>query len=245
MQIHSTDRDKFLLPKVKFAIEFIQSRLTQSRTDRGPTYKRTIGLLLISFMLHGCDPLIVLEQQTVKPASFTLTYQKYSTSRAPLLLETVDEGLTLWFPAIPGGLVGTPNNQMLAEVVVTQKQFQLDLPESPQDIAKPSSKMNIRPADTALIRVGTFHGFPNSEPGGGGFINKHSGNHLILVYFSKPCVIKGDISTDLHTENLTIAQPGWNWLELVPDELGYQPKVYTGSETNIEMAIYVNNAISL
>ncbi|WP_317932169.1 hypothetical protein [Halioxenophilus sp. WMMB6] len=209
------------------------------------------GMAVTLLAMAGCGG------QKPKPAaattvSFNLSYNKYSASNERLGETAFEDGLQLLFRVIPGAILGKPPEAILVTENPHDGQLHLTLPANAERYAQPlqAESLVVTPADTKVVRLASYHSYPHySEPAGsGGFVDRNSGNPLVLVYFSQPVTISGILELDQQTlvHELEIPSAGWHWLELVSD----QPeqvviKRYFGREADIEFRIIAENIISL
>lgn len=201
--------------------------------------------------LSGCGPASVTPQPPkAEFVSFALSYGKYTPSRQKLSEQVNDQGLELLFPVISGGLFGQPSETLLRRLSVDGGHFQLTLPNTMDNLATPyvGSELVITPEDTRLLRLATFYAYAQQSSGGGGFLQRTSGNPLILIYVSQPATVKGRAKVDersfVHDYQLT--ERGWHWLEFInTGENTVQVRPYSGSTQQIEFSVFVENLISL
>lgn len=210
---------------------------------------RWICVVMI-LVLSGCENLPLLDTEYKPQAqSFAMRYKKYSSSGESLDEAFIDEGLQLLFPAIPGGIFGTPSSTVLDYVEVHDHTFTLNLPANINEIAQPYSmdQLDISPETLKIVRVETFHSVPNGPIGKGAFKNSESGNLLILIYFSKPARITGELINgyDVYIHDIAIKQAGWNWIEITREHDAFVLKQFEGSNNAIELALFVQNILNL
>ena len=131
------------------------------------------------------------------------------------------------FNFIPGALYGTPSEDLpiipIGSVGTTRVQFPLYLLNPLVDsFAEPftaeSTESGLRadPADTRLVRIGTFF-LPTTLPyfDSAGFLDEESGNQLMLIYVDRPSTISGavQIGAKRITHELVFDEAGFHWVD--------------------------------
>lgn len=136
--------------------------------------------------------------------------------------------LALMFPYVTGQIFGNPGSDMLfTELLTPQGGLHLDLARALPGLARGASTLqasenteglSIRPAGTRLARIGTFpFDARTREPlGEGGFLDARTREHLILVYFDRPCVVSGTLHADgaAFRHDITVPAPGFHFLRV-------------------------------
>ncbi|MAN51158.1 MULTISPECIES: hypothetical protein [unclassified Marinimicrobium] len=182
-----------------------------------------------------------------------MKYGFYSYSFKRLEAYKPESELALIFPSIPGAIFGNPTDDILYVAEVRNSHtFELVLPS---DIDAKSatirqSGLNVVPADTKLLRLGTFHAFSpyRDHIGGGGFISTIDNEPLILVYFSNPANIRGvlTLGKQKFDHQITISNAGWNWIKVVElSDNSYRLSEFDGDKGDIEFSVVVNTAASI
>jgi hypothetical protein len=160
--------------------------------------------------------------------------------------------ITLVFPALPGVIYGSPNDDIVQHITVLPEQpFVLELPHNMGNRAKAllHNSLTIEPSNTKIIRLGTFHLYPEEQKklGGGGFKNIVTGDAFVLVYFSKPSSLTGTISDQYGHSifNIKNAKKGWNWIKSTQNkDESYTLTVYEGSSKNIYFCAFPKNIVN-
>ena len=192
-----------------------------------PVHAGIIAVLLLSALLCGCAGGPVLRH------AGSLTVVRAS-------VEYVDENnllvdarfqprhIVLVFPYIPGQIFGSPGSELLFTRLLTPRsELQLELENALpglqdgatilQTVAE-TAGLTIRPAQARLARIGTFpFDAQTLEPlGEGGFIDATTREHLILMYFDRPCVLSGTlyINQDEYVHDIAIPAAGFHFLRL-------------------------------
>lgn len=145
--------------------------------------------------------------------------------------------LALVFPYIPGQIFGSPGSELLFTALLTpQASLQLDLTRALSALdrgaitlqaGENTAGMSIRPAGTRLARIGTFpFDARTREPlGEGGFIDARTREHMILMYFDRPCALSGTLEVDgeSYLHDITIPAAGFHFLRVRQlDQLRYR-----------------------
>jgi len=136
--------------------------------------------------------------------------------------------IVLVFPYVPGQIFGSPGSELLFTLLLTpQSELQLELENALpglqdgatllQTVAE-TAGLTIRPAQTRLARIGTFpFDAKTLEPlGEGGFIDGNTREHLILMYFNRPCVLSGTLYIDQneYVHDIAIPAAGFHFLRV-------------------------------
>lgn len=165
--------------------------------------------------------------------------------------------ILVYLPYIPGGLFGSPGLQkMYSGVLPRGLALNLDLHKIANDMNKLAEPLLARwqqqglvitPADTRLLRVGTFAIDLNSRKPLGvvGFINPKTKNYLILVYVDKACWIKGDLFFAGRRFNHDIHLPsaGFHYINIVPVNDGYDKLIYYPKGGKVHLSIKVKGQV--
>jgi hypothetical protein len=181
-----------------------------------------------------------------KNSSWTLAYSYYLQNDNKLKGHT-EENLRLIFPSISGQIFGNPSQNIIYSTKPKSKEtFTLKLPNEPVNLA---TEMNVKglaiqPSNTKILRLGTFNYLSRykEQVGGGAFINKVNSNYVVLVYFSKPSKVTGNlnIGDESYQHNIVINKSGWHWIEVKNiDNNQYKLVKYQGDIDNIEFAVYL------
>ena len=193
----------------------------------------------IILLLLGCSsiPKVKLEQNF----NFTLGYSLFIEENKKADISMIKK-VGFAFPSIPGRIFGNPSQDMLFYAHASgTSNFSFSLPNNMEQRASKLKEVNLEifPSDTELARLGTFHYLPSYEDsfGGGGFQDKKTGNHILLVYFSKKSLVTGELlaGNDLYKHDISVRNAGWHWLEII--ETGqnhYKIKTFIGDVNNIE-----------
>jgi len=183
----------------------------------------------------------------VRKQSYDMSYQRYSYSLQPISESFVDEELNLIFPAISGAILGNPNGVILNIIEAKQGQLVFDVPQNIDDIAKEVtySELSVEPADTRVLRMGTFHSYPYYQTlGDASFVNGQNGNALIFVYFSQQSRVSGkmEVYDEIFEHQLDIKQSGWNWIEITrQSDKHYVLKNFGGNVEDIYFAVLLDD----
>ncbi len=180
-------------------------------------------------LLQGCAPLA--------PAG--------APSNAGIVLATVtlaepdDKGnwlprrsLSAVFPAVQGAIFGKPSAELVASIpVLIGRAFTIDLAAWEQRFAQraqaasgPTFKnVTLEPRAMRMARVGTFLFDTASQrymPGGVGFEDADSGDHVLLVYVDRPCSMRGVMGEGDDSAEIDVSFPraGLSWLRVVRNE---------------------------
>lgn len=208
-------------------------------------------LFLIVFISTSCSTNKFIPDE--KDIDFLLNNNHYSHDYQKLTGVRVNQPVTLFFPVISGAIFGRPGNNLM-QVVTTKPgdSFYLSLPGNAIGHADflLQPELVIIPADTKLLRLGTFHMYPDYQDkiGSGAFIDRTNSDALALVYFSKPASISGIIydNKDSYEHEITITNPGWNWIKISQlSKHKYRLSTYDGSIENIDFAILLDDIISI
>ena len=204
---------------------------------------KKISLLTIYLLITSCTS---VEESRTEPNTriFDLSYAYYSYN-----MEEINyfsrEHPELIFRAIPGRIFGNPSPEIFSLVTPdSDKEFRLQLPQQPTETADylRVPGLEISPGTPKVLRLGTFHRFPNDADvlGGGGFINQENGNLIILIYASEAAQIYGtlNIGNERFTHQIELEKQGWHWVEVEEVTDGdYVLKRYEGDESNIAFTI--------
>lgn len=118
-----------------------------------------------------------------------------------------DDEFILIFPTLPGVISGSPTSDIVQYVAtLPNKNFTLNLPKKMGNRAEVLSQKGlvIEPKKTKIIRLGTFHVYPETKDsiGGGMFIDSSTGYYYTLVYFSEAASLTGQDQYEKHKNNL-------------------------------------------
>ncbi len=211
---------------------------------------KVFRLLIIVTVLSSCATTNI--DQENKTVSYELTSSHCTNDNRSFEGYRKNESMTLLFPSIPGGVWGNPTNDILHYTpAIPSQKFSLKLPA---DMAGKATELtqqglSIEPINTKILRLGTFHSYPDYQRaiGGGGFYQTKTGDFLILVYFSNPSVVTGTLpaSGDLHEFNIKVKKKGWSWIK--SSKVGtnkYTTTLYQGPIDSIEFCAYIPNLIN-
>lgn len=179
--------------------------------------------------------------------SFQLTHSYYTTNGVRLEKQPYEEGLKFIFPAIPKQISGNPSNQpILAQSFPNKDQlFSLELPKHIElnDWMKTEDDFPSKPKNIGLVRLGTFSlvGDNYDDIQGGAFIDKVSGDILILVYVSE--AVRMEKASENWPEDalvdLQFNHQGWHWIKAQELPNGNDKLTnFGGSVSNIEFMIF-------
>jgi hypothetical protein len=214
--------------------------------------KSKIAIIVISMLLQACTTMKYDRGNSLE-ISIEMTYGFYSYDSMRLENHNPEGGLMLIFPTVPGAIFGNATGDVLHVARITHDYtFNLSLPSHLDNIAKTPNiaGFNVVPANTKLLRLGTFHTLPShrNEIGGGGFINTQTGESLILVYFSNPAKVRGTVisGSEQFTHNITISKPGWSWIKATKlSANNYLLTEFDGSVGDIDFMVFVEAGLSI
>ena len=192
-----------------------------------PVHAGITVVLLLSALLCGCAGVQVLrhaESLTVVRA----TVEYVDENNLVVDAQFQPGHIVLVFPYVPGQIFGSPGSELLFTYLLTpQSELQLELENALpglQDGAallktvEETAGLTMRPAQTRLARIGTFpFDAKTLEPlGEGGFIDSSTREHLILMYFDRPCVLSGTLYTDQdeYVHDIAIPAAGFHFLRV-------------------------------
>ena len=184
--------------------------------------------------------------KSINPQHYELSYQRYSYNLQPISETFVDEELNLIFPAISGAILGNPNGLILQVAEGKQGQFTFAVPQGIDELAKEitQSGLTVDPADTRVLRMGTFHSYPYYHSlGDASFVNGQNGNALIFVYFSQQSRVAGsfEIYNEIFDHQLDIKEAGWSWIEIAKqNDNHYLLKNFSGTFEDIYFAVLLD-----
>lgn len=172
-------------------------------------------MLVAAVILASCASLPDERQDVV----YNMSYGYYSVDLKPLPNVYKPQPPTLLFPSVPGAFYGAPDWDLLVQIVpVEEDRFVLELPGNADQYAQEldDPRLKVSPANTRLMRLGTFH-FYGEDPhtlGGGAFTDLSTGDFIMLVYVSKPSHITGTIrlGQELHRHDVKLPTAGWHWV---------------------------------
>lgn len=210
---------------------------------------RTPAIALLALALASCA---ALDRRDAGPdaVAFALSHDYYLLDPGSFELTQVDAtlppgGLRLEFLLVRGAINGAPEAEPFRSIAVERGAgFELRLPATiPGEVpAFDSADLRIEPADTRVVRLGTFHYHPEYGifRGGGGFIHEPSGDALMLVHFSAPARIRGTRAGPggVYRYAVAVERAGWAWLiaQAQPGG-GFEVRRYTGPVDAIEFAV--------
>lgn len=162
-----------------------------------------------------------------------------------------NDEFVLIFPTLPGVISGSPTSDIVQYVAtLPNKSFRLNLPKKMGTRAKPLSQkgLTVEPKETKIIRLGTFHAYPEKDDhiGGGMFIDSSTGHYYTLVYFSESASLigedqYGDIKTTYDIKN---AKSGWNWIRSIEVKKDiYEVSLYSEPNSKIKFCTLVREII--
>lgn len=151
------------------------------------------------------------------------------------------------FPAIPGKIFGTPEPILIAyELLKAGDTFIFDLPYDMSGKAETFSHNSfvITPSHTKVLRVGTFHRYPNygDSLGGGYFYDEKDNEYVILTYFSTSAKISGTEvqGKEVTTFDIHVPSKGWHWVKINKVSDGrYVGQLFTGDAEDINFCASV------
>jgi hypothetical protein len=163
--------------------------------------------------------------------------------------------LVLLFPYVPGQIFGSPGSTLLfTKRLSTQDSLHLDLTRALPGLRQGASTLQasadteglaIRPARTRLARIGTFPFDARArEPlGEGGFIDARTREHLILMYFDRPCVLSGTlhIGEKSYRHDITIPVAGFHLLRVQQQDARHYTLVRADATSAITFSIHLLN----
>ncbi|QBY05417.1 hypothetical protein E2K93_14020 [Thalassotalea sp. HSM 43] len=212
-------------------------------------------LWLIACVLVSACTVQPNSKDTVEPESesYQLDYGFYSYTYEKIDNYPAEADLNLLFPAIPGSIFGMPSPELVhISSVNNDFTFELTLPNDMDALASrlTGGALMITPADTKVLRLGTFHVFPSMRDsvGGGGFIHKPSGDFMLLVYFSKSAHISGQfaIGRDQFEHDINIPAAGWHWIKIgKQSDYSYRLSTFDGDSDQIEFFVLVENVFNV
>jgi len=214
-------------------------------------FKLFIVIMAIG-LLQACSTAQPSDNQSVKKAIFQLTATHCTSSLEKVNNYRPNDELALIFPAIPGTIFGMPTNDVIQYVfTLPQKEFSLELPNNMGERAKAFSQkgLTIKPANTKVVRLDTFHTYVEDQEkaGGGLFIDTLNNDAYVLVYFSQAATISGveESNGEKSFFNIQNAKPGWNWIKAAKgiDET-YTYTLHDNSNTNIQFCAFIENSAS-
>jgi hypothetical protein len=177
-----------------------------------------LKVILLTSILVACGVNPSKQAQNL-PNQLDLPYHRFTLSLKPVDESFIDSGLSLIFPLVTGSIFASPSEEILHISPAHNGRFVLDLPQDIDGFAREINEQGllVEPAETRILRMGTFHVYPYYQAlGDGGFINGENGNALLLVYFSQAASISGRLAQfgEVFIHDLNIKQTGWHWLEI-------------------------------
>ncbi|MGB5538789.1 MAG: hypothetical protein WBO37_01720 [Gammaproteobacteria bacterium] len=192
-----------------------------------PVHAGIIVVLLLSALLGGCAGGPVLrhaESLTVVRA----TVEYVDDNNLVVDARFQPRHIVLVFPYVPGQIFGSPGSELLfTQLLTPRSELQLALENALPGLQDGATRLQtvaetagltIRPAQTRFARIGTFpFDAKTLEPlGEGGFTDGSTREHLILMYFDRPCVLSGTlyIDQDEYVHDITIPAAGFHFLRV-------------------------------
>jgi len=182
--------------------------------------------LLALMLLQACAPLKSDPAYSTARIKATLVTERLEDMRKG----TPSAMLRADFPAIQGDIFGTPSTASLISIpVAIGLDFTIDIAEwekrfgqiAQAPVDSVLKEVRLEPRATRIARVGTFlYDQRHGVPGGVGFKDVATGDHLLLVYFDRPCSMRGilgarDEAADI---DIRVSKAGMSWLRVVkPD----------------------------
>lgn len=189
--------------------------------------KRVAGLLLV-LLLSGCAVTGGLSDAERGLTGLQASIEYIDDDNQAIDARFQPGQLVLVFPYVPGQIFGSPGSDILFTVLLTpQGGLQLDLTRALPGLRQGATTLqagvnteglSIRPAGTRLARIGTFPFDAGTlEPlDEGGFIDARTREHMILVYFDRPCVLSGTlrVGEESYLHDITIPAAGFHFLRV-------------------------------
>ena len=183
-----------------------------------------IALLALA-LLQGCAALKDTPNDNMARVTATVVTERSEDMRKgqPSAMLRAD------FPAIRGAIFGSPSTaSLISTPVVIGAEFSIDIGEweqrfGPVAQAPADSVLNgvrLEPRATRIARVGTFlYDLDHRQgvAGGVGFKDATTGDYLLLVYFDRPCSMRGVMGAgdDAADIDIQVAKAGMSWLRVV------------------------------
>ncbi len=207
-------------------------------------------ILSLALLIQGCST--TPSEKPLKFDRFNLSATHCTFEHEKVNNHRLTEKMILLFPSLPGVIYGSPTDEMIEYVATEpQKDFVLELPQNMGDKAKTllHKELTITPADTKIIRLGTFHIYPQTKKkiGGGMFIDSNSKQPYVLAYFSQPATLTGTLSSSNSVSTIDIknAKAGWNWLKSVKkSDNEYYMTLHNDPATEIQFCALLRNTFS-
>lgn len=209
---------------------------------------RKIVAILAFILASGCATTTTAPDKNL---NLIIKYAYYSQGQDKIDGH-IESDLNLIFPSIPGEIFGNPSSNIIYSTSPNKNYtFSLKLPKKAENYSSKlkEKSLTIEPADTKIMRLGTFNYLPKYKNGigGAGFKNISNGNFVVLVYFSKAANIAGELlsGTERYVHNIVVDKSGWHWIEITESEPGnFELTTYNGDLSNIEFSIFLLGAIN-
>mgnify|MGYP006909085488 FL=1 len=187
--------------------------------------------------------------------SLDVSVEYLSEDRGVLSRKYFPQGVVLAFPYIPGEIFGTPRSRPLFQKNINHNDhFTLNLADAlprMEEEARPllqtwqETGLAIEPANTRLVRIGTFpFDAKTREPiGGGGFIEENSKDNLILMYFDRACHIQGgfEINEEIFSHDIKVPGRGFHFIRVRPTARNQFHLEYFPGQPSVTFSIHVFN----
>ena len=214
--------------------------------------KKILVVMFLMIFVGGCSSLKSTEKtaNSLAEIEYNINYGFYA--KGMQILQTNPETkISFIFPSIQGAIFGNPSDDLIYMTTIDRGfNFTLRLPQDMSDRAYilRDDRLVITPDDTKLMRLGTFHKNLSAEGdvGGGGFVDKKSGDYVVLVYFSKPSSVKGVVESRgvRYEHDIFVSKSGWNWIGISKkSETLFVLSQFRGSLDDIEFSIMTNNSL--
>jgi len=206
--------------------------------------------ILIAQLLVACSRFPLANNHDTEQA-YQLNYHRFTYGLQPVDDSFVDDGLNLIFPLVSGSIFGAPSEEILQISPANAGTFTFVVPQKVDGLAGEIDEqgLSVVPADTRILRMGTFHAYPYYQTlGDGGFINGKNGNALVFTYFSKAVAITGKLFQygEVFEHELNIQGPGWYWLEISKQGgNSYLIRPYDGTSQEIYFAVLLDEMAAM
>ncbi len=215
------------------------------------TYKtyNPLSIVIIVLFISACQTQPNEKVDNNGVVTYELSYGLYTYGGEKLDDIRKGQDITLLFPVVNGAAFGNITDNFLQIVQVSPKEkFSLELFTDYSDIAKTfqQSGLSIAPENTQVMRLGTFHSYPNYKDklGGGGFVDTTNQEALMLIYFSQPSKLTGvsKVRDDIYEFDIDIKAKGWAWVKSSEYEKNkYKVSRYQGSLNTIKFKAILRN----
>jgi len=214
-------------------------------------------LPLCIICLSGCttDQVITGSDPTVGITRIDSSVEYVGPDNIHLSEEQYPKDVILMLPYVTGSIFGTTSPAPVYIVPVdSQLNFSLDLTEKIDEIDKAAAPLTeewrsigltVEPANTRIIRIGTFpYSFVTEDSiGVGGFIDPVSRNTMILVYVNRACEIKGevDLGREHYSHHLIFSGKGFHWIEVIKRSTNYYVLQNYHGDSTIKFSVHIEN----